>query len=390
MKKVFVLISILLIIASFLYLITILNKAYLPTLIGGYFKVPFYYHILFFIGAYFGVVLLHELAHAVAFLIKGIKPKMILVLFFLFHKTDKWHMVIDPKLIILGGGMVMPDFHKLEDEQTIIKYQQATSFSLIVAPTFTIVLASILLLSNWIFFYNIPWFTVVTTYVFLMSAFFTYTSTLSAAGIYGDFVAYKKVISEPIFGLSVVSQFVGDITPFHFQTVRARLFESRPSDFSIHLLNFYALLLEKGIYEDSDIDEKLLEKTKILATTPHIIRRISRQFKQVLIIQQAILYLYRCGEDDLVDKLLNFFIVEIDHMKAKDSVKLYYKKLTNHLLDRIDETDFLMNHTDFSLGLMDLIVSHLPEYQQAENDRLKPIQRFEKKPLINLDNQDTL
>jgi hypothetical protein len=363
---------------------------YITTLFGGFFIVPFYYHILIFFAAYFLVVFCHELTHAIAFLIQGIRPKMILILIFLFHKDTRWHLKIDPNLIILGGGMVMPDFHKIHNEKDIRYYQKATSFSLITAPTFTIISASLMFLLDLIFFYNQPIFTVFTFYIVLFSAFFTYTSTLSAQGIFGDFVAHRKINSDPIFGLSVVSQFVEEITPYLYGEMKQRLSEQRPSDFSIHLLNFYSTLLEKGIHEDTEIDEFLLEKSKVLAISPVIARRIARQHQQILVLQQTILYLYRCQEDTLVDQLLQVFSEELDHIKSKQPVKTYYMKQTNHLLGRIDATEYLSETRPFRLGLMDLIVSHLPEYQAAENDRIKPIQRFEKKEMIHLDNEELM
>jgi hypothetical protein len=149
-------------------------------------------------------------------------------------------------------------------------------------------------------------------------------------------------------------------------------------------------LLEKGIHEDADIDDFLLEKSKVLAMSPVIARRIARQHQQILVLQQTILYLYRCQEDDLVDKLLQLFSEELDHIKSKQPVKTYYMKQTNHLIGRIDETDYLTETRPFRLGLMDLIVSHIPEYQAAEKDRLKPIQRFDKKEMIHLDNEELM
>ena len=362
---------------------------YFHTLLGSYFQVPFYLHVIIFFGAYFMVVLCHELTHAIAFLMKGIKPKMILVLIFLFYKDTKWHLTIDPKLIILGGGMVMPDFGGIHTDRDITFYKKATAFSLIAAPTFTIVSATILLLLNLVFFYD-TMLTVFTVYIGLFSAFFTYTSTLSTQGIYGDFVAHKKITTDSVFALSIVSQFVDDVTPFLLDEMHRRLFEHIPSDFSLHLLNFYGVLLEKGIYEDNDIDPLLLEKTRILAKSSVIGRKIARQYQQPLILQQAILYLYRCQEDELVDRLMVLFDEELSKIKSKKAVKTYYMKQTNHLINRIDASDYLRNNRPFHLGLMDLIVSHIPEYQASEKDHLKPVERFEKKEMIHLDNEELM
>ena len=373
-----------------MFLLNFIYPNYLPTLFGGLLKVAFYYHILIFLLAYFLVVMFHELAHALAFIFKGVKLKMILILIFLFHKTKRWHLSIDPRLIILGGGMVMPDFERIESESDIIFYKKAISFSLLFAPIFTIVSSVVLTLMNLLFFYDVPMFTVISFYILLFSMFFTYTSTLQAQGIYGDFIAYKKVMTDPIFGLSIISQFMDDITLFHYDYVRTKLLEEKPSDFSIHLLNFYTLLLEKGIYDDNDIDKELLEKTKVLATSPHIVRRISRQYKLIEVIQQAILYLYRCQEDGLVDQLLPMYFAEIEKMAVKDTVKEYYRKQINHYLGRVDEREYLSEKRDIHHGLMGLILSHLPEYQDIENEHLEPIERFEKKEMIHLDNLDSM
>lgn len=359
---------------------------YFVTLFGGFMGVRWYTHILIFFGSFGLVILLHELAHAFAFLMKGITPKMVLILIFLFYKEDKWHVRIDPKLIILGGGMVMPDFGPIHSEIDVEHYKKATSFSLMFAPVFTIVFSSLLFGLNIFFLYNIPLLTVFNFYILIFSLFFTYTSTLSAQGIYGDFVAHKKVMTDPVFSLSIVSQFVDDVTPFHYGFMKSRLMAERPSDFSIHLINFYSTLLEKGIYDDTEIDVELLEKAKVLATHPHLVRKIIRNHQQLITIQQTIVYLYRCQEDTLMELIYDIFKSEIEQSKFKESAKTYYLKQTAHFLNRADESDYLTKNHDFSVGLMDFILSHLPEYQNAEKERLQPIERFEKKEMIHLDN----
>jgi hypothetical protein len=197
-------------------------------------------------------------------------------------------------------------------------------------------------------------------------------------------------MQDPVFSLSIVSQFVDDVTPFHYGFMKSRLMAERPSDFSIHLINFYSTLLEKGIYDDTEIDVELLEKAKVLATHPHLVRKIIRNHQQLITIQQTIVYLYRCQEDTLMELIYDIFKSEIEQSKIKESAKTYYLKQTAHFLNRADESDYLTKNHDFSVGLMDFILSHLPEYQNAEKERLQPIERFEKKEMIHLDNTELM
>lgn len=366
------------------------NPSFFKTWLGGYLQIPFYFHLVYLIGSFFLVVLCHELAHTFAFLSRGIKPKLILVLMFIFYRSDRWHLKIDFKLLLLGGGIVMPEFKPLESKSDIDHYQKATSFSLLFAPIFTIVSASILLLLNVLFWYHIPTLTVVSLYVALFSAFFTYTSTLSAAGMFGDFVAYKKVTSDPVFGLSIISQYVDDMTPFHYQVIKDTLFTQPMYDFKLHLLNFYGVLLERGIHSDSEIDPILLEKTKLLVGQVYTVRQILRYQQMFVLIQMALGYLYRCHEDELVTKLLTIFNSELDQSKFSDEVKTYYRKQTAHLLCMSDESAFLSNSKASKLGFIDQILSHMPEYQEDEKSRSQQIVRFEKKETILLDNIETL
>lgn len=363
---------------------------FLKTWLGGYLQIPFYYHLVYFIGSFFLVVLCHELSHALAFWMKGIHPKLILVLMFIFFKSDRWHLKIDFKLLLLGGGIVMPEFKPLESKSDIDHYQRATAFSLLFAPIFTIISASILLFLNVFYWYDHPTVTVFSLYVALFSAFFTYTSTLSAAGMFGDFVAYKKVTSDPIFGLSIVSQYVDDMTPFHYQVIKETLFTQPMYDFKLHLLNFYGVLLEKGIHSDSEMDPDLLEKTKILVGQVYTVRQILRHQQMFVLIQMSLAYLYRCHEDELVTKLLTIFHSELDRSKLSDEVKTYYRKQTAHLLCMSDESEYLSKSKASKLGFIDQILSHMPEYQEDENSRSRQIVRFEKKETILLDNIETL
>lgn len=371
-------------------LIDYFNPVFFSTWLGGYIQIPFYAHAIYFIGSFFAVVLCHELAHTLAFLIKGIKPKLILVLMFVFYRSDRWHLKIDFKLLLLGGGIVMPEFNPLESKNDIDKYQKATTYSLLFAPIFTIVSASILLLLNVLFWYHVPSLTVVSLYVALFSAFFTYTSTLSAAGMFGDFVAYKKVTTDPVFGLSIVSQYVDDMTPFHYQIIKETLFRQPMYDFKLHLLNFYGVLLEKGIHTDTEMDSDLLEKTKTLVGQVYTVRQILRQQQMFVLVQMAIGYLYRCHEDELVTKLLTIFNSELESSKLSDAVKTYYQKQTSHLLGMTDESEYLATSNASKLGFIDQILSHMPEYQEDEKSRSQQIIRFEKKDTILLDNIESL
>ncbi|MCU0104502.1 hypothetical protein N7603_02405 [Acholeplasma vituli] len=363
---------------------------YLTNWLKGFIQIPFYGHVILFFGTFFGVVLLHELAHALAFVIRSVSLKVIMVLCFIFYKSDRWHVAIDFKLLALGGGIVMPHFSEIKVQSDLVQYQNSTAYSLIFAPTFTIVFSLVLFIINIVFFHQTAWLTVMNLYVLLFSLIFTYTSTLQASGMYGDFVAYKKVKTDPVFGLSVISQFVDEVSDYHIGLLQEAL-KGRPLyDFNLDVLNFYGLLLEKGIYDDEAPDVFLLEKTKVLARQHHTIRRILRNHQLYVLIELVIGYLYRCNEDDLVEQVLVLFEFELNDSKLKTSTKDHYSKQIRHLIGLSDESDFLNTEHDFSTGLIDDILSHLPEYSLEEKNRNKPIVRFEKKETIHLDNKEPL
>lgn len=390
MKKKYRVLLVFLALIGIFFLIEWLIPGYLVNWLNGFIKVPFYLHLSLFIGCFFSVVLLHELAHAFAFIICGISLKIIMVLCFIFYKSDRWHISIDFKLLALGGGIVMPHFDEVKNHLDFTKYQNATAFSLLFAPVFTILFSITVFVINVVFFPLVSWLTVVNLYVMLISLFFTYTSTLQAADLYGDFVAYKKVKDDSVFGLSIVSQYVDTVSDYHLLKLRETLQSRSLYDFDIHLLNFYGLLLEKGIHEDQEPDDFLLEKTKVFARQHHTIRRILKNHQLYVLVQMAIGYLYRCNEDELVEQLFTVFDSELAQSKIKSSAKTYYQKQTKHMIGLTDESDFLNQVHDFSTGLIDDILSHLPEYHVEENTRNQPILRFKKKETIHLDNNQTL
>ena len=94
--------------------------------------------MIWFLFAYFISVLLHELTHLIAFRVKGIKVKALLVLFFVVFLDDhKWRIKLNFKLLKLGGGMVIPQITSIKEDKTYYKIADGISTSLIAAPIFT-------------------------------------------------------------------------------------------------------------------------------------------------------------------------------------------------------------------------------------------------------------
>lgn len=92
------------------------------------------YMLVWFFSSFFIFVVIHEMAHALAFLIKGIRIRAIYLVFLVIYKDIKWHIRIFLPLLKMMGGLVFPEIHSIKDHQSYQKTIQSLRFSLIIAP----------------------------------------------------------------------------------------------------------------------------------------------------------------------------------------------------------------------------------------------------------------
>ncbi|MGI6359518.1 MAG: M50 family metallopeptidase [Acholeplasmatales bacterium] len=227
------------------------HNGYIGTLLNTFTYVNGGYQVLIIIGLLFLVVLLHELAHFLTFIFMGVKSEAIIVFMFLFYKNkdNKWRLKINPKLLLLGGGLVWPSLGPINNEEDFKKARKAMQTSLLAAPLFTLISGVLFLLVSMIFFYDTFSFPI-SFYIFLFTIIYTYASTMESSQIVGDFKAYKRVKNDLDFSNLVILQYC-DLTDYQYEYIENYLKEH--NFYNRQTRTYLGYLLEKHIFGNEEV-----------------------------------------------------------------------------------------------------------------------------------------
>jgi hypothetical protein len=208
------------------------------------------FHILsWFFSSFFLFVLVHEMAHALAFIIQGINIRAIYLVFFVIYKDTKWHIKISTSLLKLMGGLVFPDIHTIHDQNTYQKVLKALRISLLAAPiTSWLWLLFIIfiwqtslagMIQNELFYMMI--FTIVWTLIYSVTFF---VKTEVALGDIKAFIELKKTSHFQVIQILQITKFSShqDHQTLYFLGTLNRLYLQNSTQF--HLLEQMALQYE--------------------------------------------------------------------------------------------------------------------------------------------------
>lgn len=346
-------IIILLLLSAFIfgYITTFLYyKGFWSDFIKGLTSVPGIIHFLYFLVSLFFVILVHELGHFSSFRKHKIKVKALYTLMFAFVKEDnKVKVRLVPKFLLLLGGIVIPDhlvIRNKEDEDEIIGIFKKVLLS---GPNTSLVYGVIVFIV-WVFFLFFPFY-ILNGFLFTFMAtttIMTYlvfkSSKISTNGIYGDFVASEQIEKNDLFKYTYLYQLVTQLNrddesidylwPSIVNTLTNR------SPYSNKL--YKSLLLN---YLDEVTFHNQIGSTGVSNKFESYIKRLGTQEDDFILHNYFIYYYYSLNDNLMATTLLN----ELNHKEYKINkrVKVFYQKLTNHLLGFKDESEFLSNDKNF-------------------------------------------
>ncbi len=326
-------------------------------LINGLQSLTIFSYLGLFILSFYVSLTLHELGHFFAFVIQKIKIRALYLTIFVFYKNEKgWHFTIRPKLWVLGGGLVVPDLGKIENDQDFDQLRNRFAKALIAAPVVTI---SFLLISMMTFILVLVYSTssqwigiisIVTLYVTLLSSLFIYTFTLHNSMFYGDFVAYKKMKTDPIFQLTQINQYTmfsmvetEKTTEYLFNKTKNVLKEIQldASIFHTMLLTNYLDQIIRGDEEVDPIIDAKIKALKLIAYT--------HSEHGIYLVYDLCYYHYKTKN---VAKAYQMF----EDIKKRTSKKLnpklitYLEKKTLHVLNIEYQDAFFMDKNNYYVG----------------------------------------
>jgi hypothetical protein len=308
---------------------------------------------LYLIFAFYLTLTLHELGHFFAFYFQKIKLRALYLTIFVFYKSKKgWRFTIKPKLWVLFGGLVVPDMDPIEDEETYQNISKKFSKALIAAPYVTIIFLIITILTfifTYIFSTNANWIgfiTLFTFYVILLSSLYIYTFKLSNQMFYGDFVAYEKIKTDPIFRFVQLNQYLSfglkqrKYSIFMWEKSRSLIKNNdiKRNPFYMTLIMTY---LEGIIYEkmkpDIDIDQKL-KKIPVAS--------FAKVEHGLIALYDMCLYHYVLGHIEQAHKLLEQ-IEQRQGTKISDRIKTYFNIKTKHVMHVQYNYEFLEDKKNY-------------------------------------------
>ena len=336
----------------------------------GFKRIGWYAYPLLLIGVFYVTLIVHELTHMIAFLVTGTKAKAIYITGFVFmKKNNKWKFKFIPKMFALFGGLVVPDIGEIKNENEYQKVTKSFSISLISAPIASLVFGLLtfiawlllLFLTNAVVFIAI--ITIFMIFTTLFTILYTLASLVATNQAVGDFPAYKRMKSIDLFQISILSQYLLFSSNLSEET-ESFIFD-KSNEIIIKQNDFYnqniqSLLISyiDGIVfeEKPRIDEidKIIEKlndTRLLSTEAGKLLYFSKLY-----------FLYALV--DSTKAISNFRNREESISKMQDVKYQYHKTL--HIMNISDESEYLNNKENVSVGKMSFVFEPLIDYFEEE------------------------
>jgi flagellar basal body-associated protein FliL len=211
-------------------------------------EVFFLFDILFLLGLFYLILIIHEMGHAVVFIINKVKIRAIIIHFFGLKRksNNRLTLFVDRKLWGFLGGMVIPLLEGFNNEETFEKTRQIFRKSLLAGPIFSIIgwVINLAISIPLILFSSNP-----ALIVFSLLSFVLHTvifiiviasSMVESGGAIGDFKAHKRLKRDETFFLRIALQYFEinkDNAPFIFE--KYKLLGSIYLRNNIGNLNFY-------------------------------------------------------------------------------------------------------------------------------------------------------
>lgn len=320
-------------------------------------KSPWWGHLIVVIGSIFITLTLHELTHAFVFSINNIKIKAVYLFMFMFIRKGKiFKLKVNPKLLILGGGLVVPLLPKVTNDREFKDIGNKFAKSLIAAPIASIIfgfLTFIVFLLLLFFSSNltlISLFITATIVILILTIFVILASSASNEHAAGDFIAYKKVKEDENYLLQVISSYIVfndeayELSKDYLLNKKIEYLSNNPLNYDLNTYAYLIDYLEDVVYDNGtkyyDLDKRILSLNR------NVLSR-SNEGVSLLFLIAYLHYLY--GDDDKTFEIINYLEV-LQNPRVNWKHLEYELKKANHLLGISDQFEYLSS-PDYYLDL---------------------------------------
>jgi hypothetical protein len=315
-------------------------------------------HIIVVFVAILLSLTIHELTHAFVFSINKIKIKAVYLFMFMFIRKGKiFKIKVNPKLLILGGGLVVPLLPPITNDEEFKEVGNKFAKSLIAAPiasivfgflTFVVFLLLLFLSNNLILISIMMTATIV---ILILTILVILASSGANEHAAGDFVAYKKVKEEPDYLLQVVSSYMMfnpeayELSKDYLLDKKVNYLLSRPLQYNLETYAYLIDYLENVVYEDGEKNFSL--DNKIFSLNRSILSG-TNEGVSVLFLIAYLHYLY--GDEDRAFDIINYLEV-LRNPNVTWTHLEYELKRANHLLGISDQFEYLSPPQHLDMGL---------------------------------------
>lgn len=349
-------------------------------------------HILVILGTILVAVSIHELTHAFVFSIKKIKIKAVYIFIFMFIRKKKYFKVkVNPKLILLGGGLVVPLLPPITNDEEMEEVGKAISKSLIAAPIASIVLGllwfvSFLLILSFSGNFVLIALSISSTFtILILTVLINLASSVSSEMAAGDYVAYKRVLEDKDFLLQVISSYIS-FNPEADELSREYL-NAKKDDYLLQktisnslIGQYFAMdylydVIFKERERNIEIDKKIAKLSR---------HSLKKSNEGVTLIYLTAYNFYVTGEIEKAFELVNW-LENIAGAKLANKHLEYEKRRAKYLLNISDELPFLLDKKNQYVGY-DWILEPLID-DKTDYSLLQPLKPGIKKPQVKFFNK---
>lgn len=345
-------------------------------------SIAWYWHILVFFLVFLVVIAFHELAHAIAFRVQGIKIKAIYILFISFIKKNK---ILLPYFNIhslkLLGGLVVPEMPTIDNDKDFYKTVKKFKISIVAAPIASVVLSFILFIVLIILMLVNPGssfneiFITVNLYTLLLTLLVNISSSAEAANVHGDYRAYKRFKErDEIFSYMAIENYFIEGTKAYEESeeyMYNKLISILEKEDRIIPEYYFPLIIS---YLSSVIYDKKPRSSKVDEGIKRINISSLYYTEQELALAYLICSFYYIDGD--IEKAFSLFeqIKKHQSKKIDPKVRTYFEKKQEHHFGLANNLEYLNDDKNIPLGIQVILepVFHFKKQEKLTNIKLKP------------------
>lgn len=344
-------------------------------------SIKWYLYPLLVLFFFFFTILVHELGHFFSFIFNGVKIRALYVLMFILMKNgnNKWRFKIKLANLKLLGGLVVPNFSEVENEDDLRKLRKAFEKALIAGPNTSIAYFVVILIAFFLLWFLTTWYILIAIMFVnlimttLLTILVVLTSKVRTEEVFGDYKAYELIKENETFMLiQVIQYFMFSLTDT--KKTEKFLFEYLTSYLSNYNLSyhFFDLTLVKNylsMYLDND---NVMNDTLVKILNYYNLSRLIRSKHGYELVYLISATYYKNNELEEAYRWFNKAKTYENKFQSAEEREFIIKQY-EHLLNLNNNETYLLNSKELIEEQL-FILSPLVDIDEIINDMVKKLE----------------